>query len=68
MLAPLAPGSAAGGAVGAGGGGGEVGGFGIQTHVYGVDMPSPRSSYRPVENCTTFGVGATETVLLGVGA
>jgi hypothetical protein len=54
--------------VGAGGGGCEVGGFGIQTHQYGVDMPSPRSSYRPVENCTTFGVGATETVLLGAGA
>jgi hypothetical protein len=61
------PGSAAGGAVGAGGGGGEVGGFGIQTHVYGVDMPSPRSSYRPVENCTTFGVGLEVTGALYTG-
>jgi hypothetical protein len=37
-------------------------------------MPSPRSSYRPVENCTTLGdgggggVGATEIVWLGGGA
>jgi len=51
-------------------GGGAVGAFGIQTHVYGIDKPSPRSSYRPVESCTTFGIGAgaTETVGLGGGA
>jgi len=59
-------GSPAGGVLG--GGGGAVGGFGIHTHVYGIDTPSPRSSYRPVANSTTFGVGgagATETVALG---
>jgi hypothetical protein len=57
----------AGGAVGAAGGA-AVGGFGIHTHVYGADTPSPRSSYRPVANSTTFGVGgagATETALDG---
>ena len=60
-------GSPAGGVLGGGGasGGGAVGGFGTHTHVYGVDTPSPRNSYRPVANSTTFGVGgagATETV------
>jgi hypothetical protein len=48
--------------------GGAVGGFGIQTHRYGIDAPSPRSSYRPVANCTTFCVGragATDTVAAG---
>ena len=63
-------GSPPGGVLGGGGTGcgGAVGGFGIHTHVYGIDTPSPRSSYRPVANSTTFGVGgagATETVALG---
>jgi len=73
---PPEVGSSTGGVLRGGGaaGGGAVGGFGIQTHVYGVEMPSPRSSYRPVPNCTTLGVGgavggagATETVALGGG-
>jgi len=65
-------GSPTGGVLGGGGaaGGGAVGGFGIHTHVYGAETPSPRNSYRPVGNCTTLGVGAgaTETVALGGGA
>ena len=48
--------------------GGAGGGFGIQTHVYGVVVPSPRSTYRPFGYSTTFGTGATEIVLRDGGA
>jgi hypothetical protein len=39
------------------GGSGGGGGLGIQTQAGGVLIPSPRSSYRPVEYSTTLGCG-----------
>jgi len=37
---------------------GAGGGLGIQTHTYGVVMPSPRSWYQPVGYSMTVGTGA----------
>src|SRR5207253_501190 len=67
-------GARVGGAGGAGGGGG--GGLGTQTQMYGVDTPSPRSSYQPCGYSITDGIagggggaggGTTTTGKKGLG-